>query len=287
MTAELRLALVGAAVDRSPSPAMHRAALAAIGRRGDYEAVSMGADRLAACLESLRGQGVTGINITIPHKEAVLELVAVLAPGATAIGAINTLCAIDGGWSGHNTDATGLARLLAVHPLDGTDAVVLGAGGMARAAVVALRSRCRHVTVVNRDPRRARTMVDDVGMRAAWGDVTSSATLSTVALNDIGAVAATLASATVLVNATSVGMHDPGTSPLPVDVGLGAVRLVCDAVHTPGCTALLRRADAEGVAVVDGVALLAAQAADSFALWSGERVADAVFCTAASARPLG
>ena len=283
MTTELRLALVGSAVDHSPSPAMHRAALAAIGRRGDYEAVSVAADGLADCLQALRAGGVTGVNVTIPHKEAVLGLVARLDPGAAAIGAVNTLSAVTGGWSGHNTDTTGLARLLDAHSLDGATALVLGAGGMARAAVAALRPRCGHVAVANRDPRRARRLVEELTHRQ--GERAPGAALSALALAEREALEAALASATVLINATSVGMHAPEASPLPAEVGLGAVTLVCDAVYTPADTALLRRARAAGATVVDGLLLLAAQAADSFALWSGERVPDAIFRTAAARMP--
>ncbi|GAC1341231.1 MAG: shikimate dehydrogenase [Candidatus Dormibacteria bacterium] len=285
MTSELRLALVGGAVERSPSPGMHRAALAAIGRRGDYAAVSVAAGGLAHCLDRLRADGVTGVNVTIPHKEAVVGLVQVLAPGAARAGAVNTLCALAGGWSGHNTDATGLARLLAAQPLDGTHAVILGAGGMARAAAVALGPRCRHITVANRDPSRAQLMVDDLQRRGTQAAPGPFASLSALALADSSGLAAELRSAGVLVNATSAGMHDPGVSPLPDGMALGAVRLVCDAVHTPVCTALLRQAGAAGVTVLDGLGLLAAQAADSFALWSGKRLPDSIFRNAATSRP--
>ncbi|MFN2451936.1 MAG: shikimate dehydrogenase [Candidatus Dormibacteria bacterium] len=276
MTSDLRLALVGGAVELSPSPAMHRAAMAATGRRGDYEVVSVDDADLDGCLAALRDRDVIGVNVTIPHKQAVLRTVTRLASGAAAAGAVNTLCADGAGWVGHNTDATGLARMLAPYPLDGATAVILGAGGMARAAVVGLRSRCAQLIVVNRHAGRAAAMVESL-RDSGKGPLGPVARLTTVAATDLDALVRALGAASILINATSVGMHDPLASPLPSPVGLGSVRLVCDAVHTPRWTALLRRAEASGATVLDGLGLLAAQAADSFALWTGERVPDAVF----------
>lgn len=284
MSTELQLALVGGAVEGSPSPAMHRAALAAIGRHGDYWAVSVDGEGLARCLDTLAARGVRGVNVTIPHKQTALALAGRLSAGAAAASAVNTLCAESGGWTGHNTDATGLARLLAHHPLDGAAVVVLGAGGMARAALVALRERCGHLTVINRDLDRAAGMVAELRARSADGGATDVA-VTVVAASDLAGVTAALAPATVLINATSVGMHDAAASPLPSQLGLGAVRLICDAVYTPRRTALLRRGESAGATVVDGLGLLAAQAADSFELWTGERVPDAVFRAAALTVP--
>jgi shikimate dehydrogenase len=246
-----RVGVLGWPVAHSRSPAMHNAAFAALGLDGwRYQALPVPPEVFAETVRALEAAGFAGANVTIPHKEAALALADEASAAARAIGAANTLSFRGGRVSAENTDAPGLIAALPEPPA-GKRALVLGAGGSARAAVWALRQAgAAEVLVWNRTPARAEAVAEALGARRT----------------------AVLGPADLLVNATSVGLRHPSTTfkelPLRADA-LSEYACVVDLVYRPGGTELLRAARDAGAAVVDGLEILVRQGALSFTIWTG------------------
>jgi shikimate dehydrogenase len=228
---------------------MHTAALRAAGLEDwRYQLLPVPPELFTETARALGAAGFRGANVTIPHKEAALALADEASPAARAIGAANTLTyREDGTIHAENTDAPGLLDALGDAPR--ASAVVLGAGGSARAVVWALRDAGADVRVWNRTPERA----------AALGV-------------EVLPPAGPLPPADLLVNCTSVGLGDPSTTfkDLPVSPdAIGTYTTVVDLVYRPGGTALELAARERGVTVVDGLEILVRQGARSFAAWTG------------------
>lgn len=266
-----KLAVIGDPVGHSLSPQIHTAALAASSLRGTYEAIRVTPGDLSVAISDMREAGYDGFNVTIPHKEAMTGLVDRLDSLAAETGAVNTVKRVGRSLIGYNTDVTGFGRLFDRLVLIAENrvrdvAVVLGAGGAARATVASLQTRGWTVVIANRTLERAyRTF----GVRA------------NVIPLQAREVQGALDIAGVLVNATSVGMGAIGQSPLPRGVHLDSQVTVCDLVYSPLETALLRHARKAHCDTVDGLEFLIAQAADSFFLWTGSRADVAVMRRAA------
>jgi shikimate dehydrogenase len=249
-----RLGVLGWPVAHSRSPAMHAAALAHLGLDGwTYQKLPVPPEALAETVRALPGAGFRGANATIPHKAAVLALATEATARARAIGAANTLRFDDGAIHADNTDAPGLIAALPAPPA-GRSALVLGAGGAARAAVWALvDAGAADVAVWNRTPDRAAALADELGARI----VTSPQP------------------ADLLVHCTSVGLDARDqffkATPLTAD-DLDGYRCVVDLVYRSGTeTALVAAARARGVATVDGLEVLVRQGALSLESWTGRR----------------
>ena len=243
--------LVGNPVGHSVSPPMHEAAYEVLGLDARYVTFEPTEDALGLAVQGASALGVGGLNVTIPFKQSVLPLVDP-APLADRIGAVNTID-FDGEPTGHNTDAEGVTRAFEYHdvPLEGT-AVVLGAGGAGRAAAVALADAGVTVRIANRTVSRAEALADDVH------DATA---------HDLAALDSLLASADLLVNATSVGMESDD-SPVPRDALHGELA-VLDAVYAPLETRLLQDANEVGATTIDGAWMLLFQGVAAFELWTG------------------
>jgi shikimate dehydrogenase len=253
-----RLGVLGWPVAHSRSPAIHNAALAALGMSGwHYQLLPVPPELFTETTLALGAAGFVGANVTIPHKQAALELADEASPAASAIGAANTLSfAPEGTITAENTDAPGLITALGESPR-GLSVLVLGAGGSARAAAWALREAgAREVSVWNRTPERALTLASDLGLRA----------LSEPEPADL------------LINCTSVGLRAAGNGAAGeqlAQLGLSPERMgdyphVVDLVYGAGAaTPLLRSAAEHGARTVDGLEVLLAQGAASFELWTG------------------
>ncbi len=246
------LGVAGWPVAHSRSPAMHNAALAAVGLDGwRYLKLPLPPDRFAETVLALPAAGFRGLNVTIPHKEAALALADEATATATAVGAANTLTFLpSGAIHADNTDVPGLLEALPVDPA-GRTALVLGAGGAARAAVYALRrAGAADVQVWNRTRERAQRLVADLG----------------------GRLLDEPESAEILVNCTTVGLRETDlpfkSLPLEADT-LGVGSYVADMVYRPGGTPLLAEAQRRGATVVTGLEILVAQGAASFERWTG------------------
>ena len=246
------LGVAGWPVAHSRSPAMHNAALAAAGLASwRYLKLPLPPARFAETVRALPAAGFRGVNVTLPHKEAALALAAEATDVAAAVGAANTLTFGAGGAiHADNTDVPGLLEALPVDPA-GQRALVLGAGGAARAAVFALlRAGAADVMVWNRTRERAERLVAELGGRAV--DAPERAVL--------------------VVNCTSVGLggEESPFKSLPLDADtLDVGSCVVDMVYKPGGTALLAEARRRGATVVSGLEILIAQGAASFERWTG------------------
>ncbi len=248
-----RLGVLGWPVAHSRSPAMHNAALRAVGLAAwRYQLLPAPPALFAEIVSALPAAGFRGANVTIPHKEAALGLAHHATPRARAIGAANTLIFKDGEIHADNTDAPALIEALPFSAA-GRTALVLGAGGSARAAVWALvDAGAAEVRVWNRTAARAERLCEEIGGAA-------------VAVREIGP-------ADLLVHCTSNGLDaSPWTLkqlPLTAD-GLGGYNCVVDFVYTDAGTELARTAGALSIPVVDGFELLVGQGAISFTLFTG------------------
>jgi shikimate dehydrogenase len=272
MTADTKLVvLIGDPVAHSVSPAMYNAAFRERQLPYTFEALRVTTDHLAAAVSSLRGANLRGANVTIPHKTAVMPLLDAVDAAALRIGAVNTIVNQNGKLTGYNTDAPGFLTALRKSGFkpEGRQAVVLGAGGAARAVVFALKDAGAEVAVINRTFSTARALAAETGTRA----FETSAEGYRQALE--GAV--------LVVNATSVGLSpEEAATPLPQE-WLRPDLTVFDTVYRPRRTCLLREAEAAGCAVIGGLEMLAAQGALSFELWTGQPAPLEVMLQAAEA----
>jgi shikimate dehydrogenase len=252
-----RLALLAHPAGHSVSPAMMAAAFAAVGREARYDALDVAPEDLADAVAALRRAPWLGANVSVPHKAAVVPLLDELRPTARRLGAVNVVVRQGERLVGDNTDLPGFARALAaLEPIAGRRAVVLGAGGAARAVVAALRDRGFAVAVHNRTPARARALVEALG--GAGATVLTDADLADA-----------VAAADLLVQTTTVGMvGGPPGSPLPEGV-LPTGGAVVDLVYRPAITPLLRAARAAGLVVQNGLPMLVHQGAAAFEAWTG------------------
>jgi shikimate dehydrogenase len=245
------LGVCGWPVAHSRSPQMHNAGLAAVGLDDwRYLRLPLPPDLFEETVRALPAAGFRGVNVTIPHKHAALALADRASDAARAIGAANTLTFEDGAILADNTDAPGLLDALPVSPA-GRTVLVLGAGGAGRAAAWALKTAgAADVAIWNRTPERAEALAAELGVRAVTGHERAD----------------------IVINCTSVGLHDPGLTfkalPLQADE-LGAGSLVVDMVYRAGGTHLLQAARSRGADVVDGLEILVAQGAASFERWTG------------------
>lgn len=254
-----RAFVIGHPIAHSRSPMIHGHWLKKHGINGAYDAIDVAPGDLEAFLDRLRAGEFVGGNVTIPHKEAIRQLVVRRDEAAEAIGAVNTLWLEDGEIVGGNTDAYGFAANLDANARgwrDADSALVLGAGGAARAVLHALRSAgIGKITVANRTAARAGDLaLAFPGVKPAGFDKTRSL----------------LARTDLLVNTTSLGMK--GQPPLDLDLeALPGDAIVTDIVYAPLETPLLKKACHRGLATVDGLGMLLHQAVPGFERWFGVR----------------
>jgi shikimate dehydrogenase len=247
-----RLAVLGHPVGHSRSPAMQNAALAELGLAGEwgYEAIDVAPDQFESRVRAMPGEGFVGANVTVPHKGAALSLADSLSETAREIGVANTLSFEAGEIRADNTDAQGLLDALPT-VATGKRALVLGAGGAARAAVWALVREGAEVAVWNRTALRAEHLCAELG-----GTPTAAP--------DQGAYE-------LIVNVSAVGLHgeDPFAE-LPLGPsGFVAGQTVVDLVYGERSSPLLVEAEAAGASVVDGIEVLVRQGALSLQIWTG------------------
>lgn len=253
--------VIGHPIAHSRSPLIHGTWLAEHGIDGSYEAIDVAPADLPAFFERLRSGEFAGGNVTIPHKEAVFALCDSVDDLARTIGAVNTLVVRNGRVHGYNTDYLGfLGNLDAAAPgwSDGPrDALVIGAGGAARAILVALRERNGgQVHVLNRTLANAEALVEEIhGPFEAHG---------------FDAFAALASKIGIVVNTSSIGMHGSRFDWLDMSL-LPKTTLVTDIVYTPLITPLLADAEAHDLKIVDGLGMLLHQAVPGFADWFGVR----------------
>jgi quinate/shikimate dehydrogenase (NAD+) len=252
--------LIGAPIVHSASPAMHERAAEALGVRCHYhliEVAGAGREQLRALLDGVRNLGFAGVNVTFPYKEAVVDLLDELSPGAAAIGAVNTVVVSNNGLIGHNTDTTGFAR--AVDNLvtgSGHGAIaVIGAGGVGKAIGFALAGLLvSELRIFDTDRAKAEHLA---GLLKGQRGIRIADSIEDALSGAVG-----------VVNGTPVGMLPSRATPVP-EALLRRDLWVADAVYSPLWTPLLTAAKAKGAEVMTGRDLAIYQAADAFELFTG------------------
>lgn len=255
--------LVGHPVSHSKSPVIHGHWIKRYGLSGSYELVDLACEELAAGVEDIKNSGFKGFNVTVPHKVEIMELCDSIDDLARIVGAVNTVTLRDGALHGTNTDVFGFIENLKAHAPDfdfrAGPAVVLGAGGAARAVVQGLlQEGVPEIWLSNRTPEKADALIagasrPDKIKRLRWNNADSAEALS---------------QANLLVNTTSLGMTGRPELKLSLD-GLSPEALVHDIVYAPLMTPLLLEAQARGNKTVTGIGMLLHQARPGFSLWHG------------------
>ena len=281
------LGIIGHPISHSISPVFQQAALDFCGVDAEYRAYPVAPEEVGEFVAGLRMPGVLGINVTVPHKEAVIPFLDEIDDWATEAGAVNTIVNRQGRLTGHNTDGYGFLRALregAGFEPKGRTTLILGAGGAARGVVLALaREGVGDLTIANRTPERA----ENLAQLARGRGITSHAVPLSDYTQPDSALAGAAASAELIVNCTTIGMtHGPGDedTPLPRQA-IPATALVYDLVYNPLETRLLREAAQAGAATLGGIQMLVYQGAASFELWL-ERPAPVDVMLAAATRAM-
>jgi len=271
----INLGLIGYPLDHSLSPKIHQTALESCGLEGKYclyPIFSNDLQGLKNILNRVRSGEITGLNVTIPHKESVISLLDQLTPTAEAIGAVNTIFMLKGKLTGENTDSPGFLTDL-YHQFDlgkgkrkeNHNALVLGAGGSARAVTHALLEDGWNITLTARRPDQADELIAQFsshGSRLSCLEYRPGTLLSLIKFLRL------------IVNATPVGMlPDVDFSPWPEGLPFPRKAMVYDLVYNPRETKLIRDARAVGLPAVTGLGMLVEQAALAFKLWTGYEVA--------------
>ncbi len=259
--------VIGWPVKHSLSPPMHNAAFRTLGLNWVYVPFEVHPDAISQAIAGLRGLGMRGLNVTIPHKAAVVPHLDEISPLSRTLGVVNTIDNVAGHLSGDSTDGPGFMRALAEAGEDIAEnrVVLIGAGGSARAvALAAAEERPAELVIVNRTLARAVALAELVKQGARLEPVHA------IAL-DSSEVAEVVSSAHVIIDATPVGMY-PQTNVAPVisPEWLRPSQLVCDLTYNPRETVLLKAARAAGARVLDGTGMLVHQGAIAFERWTGQ-----------------
>ena len=258
--------LLGYPVGHSMSAVMHNAAFDELGLEYRYDLLGVSPAKLGAFMAGeMRGQRVRGANVTIPHKVAIMEYLDEVEREALAIGAVNTIVNEEGSLKGYNTDGRGAIRALeeAYGDLEGVKAVIVGAGGAARAIGYHISTKASRITILNRTLSRAEELAAHLSSMPECNASVEPSSLRRSELKEA------LKEADILINTTPVGMT-PDIEGTPVDRSL--IRpgtLVFDTVYNPLMTKLLWDAEEAGARTLSGLRMLVYQGAASFKLWTG------------------
>ena len=264
MTINSALGIIGYPIGHSISPAFQQAALNALQIDAEYRAYAVHPDDVGPFVHSLRSDPATGINVTVPHKEAVMPFLDEIDEWATEAGAVNTIVNRSGNLTGYNTDGYGFLRALresgGLDPA-GKNVLILGAGGSARGVVQALlRAGVGDLVIANRTLARAQSLADLAKSRSVPA---AAIPLDFRQLKEIAA------DADLIVNCTSLGMtHGPDEAATPMRADqIPPTALVYDLVYNPVQTPLLTAAEQAGAATLGGITMLVYQGAASFEIW--------------------
>ena len=255
-------AIIGDPVEHSLSPVMHNAAFKELGLNLVYVAFTVTTKELKDAILGARRLGLQGLNVTMPHKNAVMNYLDEVDATAKAIGAVNTILSNQGKLIGYNTDGNGAMIALqenGVYPEE-KKLVLLGAGGAAKAIAYHAAQDVDELVILNRTPEKAKKLAE--ALRKSFGNKVKGGTLSSTVLKD------ELETADILVNATSVGMHpDVNISPVPSSL-LRRDLCVMDIIYNPLETRLVVDAKSVGAKVVSGIEMLIYQGAVAFEIWT-------------------
>ena len=256
--------IIGDPIEHTMSPVMHNAAFRQLGMDWAYLPFRVGQEAVGMAIEGVRALNIRGLNVTIPHKTAVIPYLDGLDPAAERMGAVNTIVNDNGILTGYNTDAAGFLKALRENNIEpeGTNIVVLGAGGASRGISFLLAENGADLTILNRRRERAEDLAGQISTATGTG-------VKTLALDEAN-LSLALEKADVLVNTTRVGMI-PDVDRTPVPAGqLRSDLAVFDIVYNPLKTRLLADAGAAGALTIGGLEMLVWQGALAFTLWTGQ-----------------
>lgn len=258
------LGVFGHPISHSLSPVMHNAAIRALDIDYIYVPFHVLPEDLPRAVEGVRALRIAGVNVTIPHKERVIECLDEVSEYSKQIRSVNTIINVDGRLKGDTTDGPGFVRSAeaAWGKLDGCGTLILGAGGSAKAVAFALAAIGCKIAIANRTRERA------VELAKCLGKVYETGTFRVAEL-DGQALGEEILKADLVVNATSVGMYpDVDGIPIPPDL-LRRNLMVYDLVYSPARTRLVVEAEKRGASAVTGLKMLVYQGALSFEMWTG------------------
>jgi shikimate dehydrogenase len=257
--------IIGDPIEHTMSPVMHNAAFKALGLDYAYLPFRVRPEELKNAIAGLKALGIAGLNVTIPHKVAVIPLLDEMDMLAGKMGAVNTIVNKGGKLTGYNTDAPGFLQALrskAIEP-DNKKMVILGAGGAAKGICFVLAEAGANLVILNRTLSRAEELASQMGKFYSKG-------IKAMALDEANLEKA-LDGADVLVNTTSVGiMPDVDLTPVPAGLLKPGIT-VFDIVYNPLETRLLREAKAAGARTIDGLDMLVWQGALALEMWTGQK----------------
>jgi shikimate dehydrogenase len=257
--------VIGDPIRHSKSPVMMNRAFRETGVDGIYAAFHITPDRLAAFVEGVRAMGIRGVNVTIPHKIAIMPYLDAIDPSAEAVGAVNTVVNDNGRLTGYNTDGLGYVRSLreeAEADLGGKRIVLIGAGGAARGILHALAAeKPASIIIANRTLERAEALAEDA---------VGASTISAVSAVGMDGLRGACQEADIVINTTSVGMS-PHPDELPMDIQASWLRpgaVASDIVYNPMKTRFLHEAEAAGCRIHGGLGMFIYQGAYAFEYWT-------------------
>jgi shikimate dehydrogenase len=268
------LGVIGNPISHSLSPIIHNAAIDHLGLDYRYLAFPVAPDRLETALAGFAAIGLIGSSVTIPHKQAIMPLLAEITPLAQAVGAVNTIWNTPTGWHGTNTDVAGFVSPLAAMQRDWSDTtvVILGNGGAARAVVAGCHQLgCGNIHVLGRDPAKLaqfQSSWQDIQLPIVGSDTPKQITIATHLWAELPALINT--DNLLLVNSTPIGMYPQvDTSPISGEMihRIGANSIAYDLIYTPRPTQFLKLAKDVGMMAIDGTEMLVQQGAAAFELW--------------------
>jgi shikimate dehydrogenase len=267
--------LIGDPVKQSPSPAIHNAAFQHLRINAVYMSFAVHENELARAVEGFRAIGLLGANVTMPHKEVVMKLLDDVDVWAKKIGAVNTIVIRKEKFAGYNTDADGFVNPLKRRAnLSKLDAVIIGAGGAAKACAFALgRGGCKEMVILNRTILRAQGLV--AAVKKEFGIKVSAKELNKTTLQSV------IAGYNLIVNATPLGMHEGWFKMSLERAELQKGTIAYDLVYRPIETEFLQELGKLGATCIKGYEMLVEQASLSFELWTGQKAPKAIMAKAA------
>ncbi len=268
------LGVIGNPIGHSLSPIIHNAAIEHLGLDYRYLAFPVAPANLAAALDGFAAIGLVGCSVTIPHKQAIIPLLAEITPLAQAVGAVNTVWNTPTGWNGTNTDVAGFVSPLAAMQRDwgNTTVAILGNGGAARAVVAGCHQLgCGEIHVIGRDaPKLAefKSSWANIQLSIANSDLPTQVTIQTHLWTDLPNVVGK--DNLLLINSTPIGMSPQvANSPIEAEImaRIGADSIAYDLIYTPRPTKFIQLAKEAGLITIDGTEMLVQQGAVAFELW--------------------
>ncbi len=264
------LGIIGYPISHTLSPLMHNTAIKHLGLDYIYLPFEVKKENIALAIGGLKGLGIGGINVTIPHKESVIPYLDTLDDSAGLIGAVNTIKLEDGSLKGYNTDGLGFLKSLKIDAHEeakGKNIIILGAGGAARAIAIQMALEgAKGITIANRTLERGEKLTESI--RCKMQDARCK--IKAIALNDSSLIEY-FRKADIIINTTSVGMKDSDTPLFPYNY-ISDRHLVCDIVYKPIETKLLKEASARGARILNGLGMLVYQGSLSFKIWTGHEM---------------